>query len=154
YLSGRANLSDPDERMRLARWCQLHGLRKQGLAEAWAALALRPGDGEAWRLERILQRAVAAPTPTPAAASKPGPAALALVPSVDLSTESMSRFATHVQPILMNACASCHANNRGGSFHLLRSYNAGPNQRATQYNMAAVIAQVDKQRPVMSPLLI
>src|SRR5438094_10065798 len=33
YLRGQANAGDPDERLRLARWCQLHGLRAQALAE-------------------------------------------------------------------------------------------------------------------------
>jgi hypothetical protein len=38
FLRGRANLRDVDERLRLARWCHLHGLREQGLAEARAVL--------------------------------------------------------------------------------------------------------------------
>src|SRR5688572_15141370 len=38
YLQGRANLGDPDERLRLARWCQLRGLREQALKEATEAL--------------------------------------------------------------------------------------------------------------------
>src|SRR5438105_14240595 len=33
YLHARANRLDPDERLRLARWCHLHGLRAQALAE-------------------------------------------------------------------------------------------------------------------------
>src|SRR5437867_4351510 len=28
YLRGRANLRDVDERLKLARWCQLHGLKE------------------------------------------------------------------------------------------------------------------------------
>src|SRR5262245_55617209 len=37
FLARRANLDDPDERLRLARWCHLHGLRDQALAEVRAA---------------------------------------------------------------------------------------------------------------------
>src|SRR5262245_55582336 len=32
-LRGRANLGDPDERLRLAKWGHLYGLREQALAE-------------------------------------------------------------------------------------------------------------------------
>src|SRR5262245_46625984 len=40
----RANLKDPKEHVRLARWCQAQGLRSRAVDEAAAALALRPGD--------------------------------------------------------------------------------------------------------------
>src|SRR5262249_55917330 len=73
---------------------------------------------------------------------------------VDLSTESLALFATRVQPILMNACANCHATGRGGSFKLTRTYqDLGPNRRATQQNLTAVLAQVNLNQPQMSPLL-
>src|SRR5688500_10836658 len=54
FLRRRANLDDPDERLRLARWCHLHGLRDQALAEARAALGLRPGHEESRRLVQYL----------------------------------------------------------------------------------------------------
>ena len=41
YLRTRANLRDPDEHLRLAYWCQLHGLRKHALEEAKEAVNLR-----------------------------------------------------------------------------------------------------------------
>src|SRR5262245_55376817 len=56
YLRGRANLSDPDERVRLAQWCHLNGLREQALSEVTAALELRPNHPESKRLLRSLQR--------------------------------------------------------------------------------------------------
>src|SRR5262245_61471732 len=34
YLQGRANLNDPDERLRLADWCRQHGLREEAYEEA------------------------------------------------------------------------------------------------------------------------
>src|SRR5262249_24607459 len=43
FLRDRANLGDPDERMRLAQWCRQRGLRKQALEEVRAAAELRPG---------------------------------------------------------------------------------------------------------------
>jgi hypothetical protein len=41
-MASRANLLDPDERLRLARWCHLHDMRAQALAEATAASKRRP----------------------------------------------------------------------------------------------------------------
>src|SRR6516162_8316444 len=49
YLQGQANLDDPAERVRLTRWCLLHQLRDQGVAEASAAIALCPKHAEAQR---------------------------------------------------------------------------------------------------------
>src|ERR1700736_2292299 len=42
YLRSRANLRDPDEHLRLARWCQLHALREEALKEVTEAADLRP----------------------------------------------------------------------------------------------------------------
>src|SRR5207237_904145 len=59
FLRDRANLKDADERLRLARWCQLHGLREQAAAEAAAAVALRPRSAECQRLLQGMQRSAA-----------------------------------------------------------------------------------------------
>src|SRR5262245_1568661 len=42
FLRRRSNLDDPDERLRLSRWCHLQGLRNQALVEVKAAVQLRP----------------------------------------------------------------------------------------------------------------
>jgi hypothetical protein len=156
YLRSRANLGDSDERIRLARWCQLHNLKKEALSEASAAVELRPYSDEARRLQNLLKRAVAAPPTASSAAASQLSAGLAKTgPTIDLSAEAMSAFVTRVQPILMNACASCHVNNRGGKFNLLRCYQGGAlNQRATRHNLVAVMAEIDRKRPELSPLLI
>src|SRR5262245_41999916 len=49
YLRSRANLGDPDERLRLAQWCQLNALREQAIAEVTAAVELRPNHAETCR---------------------------------------------------------------------------------------------------------
>ena len=41
-----SNLSDPDERLRLAHWCQLNNLRKQALEEVSAAVQLEAAKDE------------------------------------------------------------------------------------------------------------
>src|SRR5262249_33529513 len=58
-----------------------------------------------------------------------------------------------IQPILMNTCAGCHASGRGGDFKLTRCYDATVNRRGLHQNLAAVLAQVDLERPATSPLL-
>jgi hypothetical protein len=152
FLRSRANLRDPDEHLRLASWCHQHGLRKQTLVEVSAAVDLRPNHSESQRLLRSLQRSTetSATTPMPAhedQESTPG------LPAVN--TESLSLYMARVQPILMNACANCHATGRGGSFKLVRTFeNGSGNRKTTQQNLAAVLGQVMRDHPQSSPLLI
>jgi hypothetical protein len=155
FLCSRANLLDPDEHLRLARWCHLQGLRRQALEEATAAVELRPNHAESRRLLGSLQRA-AAVTPAAQSVKVQGEEDLTLHSQpAELSTESLSLFLSRVQPILMNACANCHATGRGGAFRLARTYETGMSSRkTTQQNLAAVLAQVNKERPPASPLLI
>jgi hypothetical protein len=151
FLRGRANLEDPDERLRLADWCRLHGMKVQALAEVEAAVKLRPGHAPSKRLLGHLREAVKKPAAPvkPAADANDRPA-----PHVDLTADALGLFASKVQPILMNTCASCHANNRGGAFRLTRAYGAGnTNQRALQENLVAVLAQVRSDEPATSPFL-
>jgi hypothetical protein len=120
FLRARSNLRDPDEHLRLARWCHLQGLHRQAFEEATAAVALRPEHPESRRLLNSLQHV------TPANSSRqpikgPQEGERTTDPQVpELSTESLSLFVSRVQPILMNACASCHATGRGGSFKFAR----------------------------------
>ena len=153
YLRSHANLNDPDEHLRLARWCQSHGLRQQAVTEVRVALDQRP-DRETRRWLDYLERA---PVVIPVAA-KPPPApaeADVLQNAPAVNTQSLSLFVTRVQPLLMNVCASCHANGHGGNFKLLHTYGSSvTNRRTVQQNLAAVLAQINKDRPELSPLLI
>jgi hypothetical protein len=153
FLRGRANLKDPDERLRLANWCHQHGLTEQALAEVKAAVQLRPNHPESRRLLNNLQRAGTAKTPAAEPAPPKGPEPSSTL-AVDLTAESLGQFATRVQPILMNTCASCHATGRGGSFRLARAYDVGLlNRKTTEQNLAAVLAQIDFGQPQASRLL-
>jgi hypothetical protein len=155
FLEKRANLRDADEHIRLGRWCQLHGLRPQSLAEAKAALALSPQNDEAQRLLQILQRAASVPAPAPSPvpdAAKPVPSTM--LPSFEVNAEVMGQFVSRVQPVLMNACATCHASSQAGSFRLVRAQHGGVvNRHATQQNLQAVLAQVNRDHWETSPLL-
>lgn len=154
YLRGRANLHDPDERLRLAGWCRRNGLYEQALAEVKAAVALRPDHAPSRRLLESMQRAAApvkaAESPVPAA--EPGPPSL---PPVELTAQALGLFTTKVQPILMNACATCHATGRGGAFRLTRVYDAGNLARkTTRQNLTAVLAELDPEQPLNSKFLL
>jgi hypothetical protein len=154
-LHRRINLDDPDERLRLARWCRANGLHQQGLAELQAAATLRPEHAETRRLLHHWTQAALTTTPAkPAMPTKPQPAAPDL-PSIEVSSESLGQFATRVQPILMNTCACCHATGRGGRFQLRQVYEDSISNRQTvERNLAAVLAEINLNQPENSPLLI
>ena len=149
FVRGRANLSDPDERLRLAEWCRLNGLHEQAIAEVKAAVALRPDHKASRRLLSYLEEA----GPVQSAPAKPEESASARL-SIDLTEETLGQFAVKVQPILMNACANCHANGRGGAFKLTRAYNSAVlNRKTLQQNLAAVLGEVNLNQPWNSLLL-
>jgi hypothetical protein len=152
FVRGRANLTDPDERLRVAEWCRLNGLHEQALTEVKAAVELRPDHPASRRLLTYLQESV----PIQTAPTKPRPEAPeteAKVP-LDLTEEALGQFATKIQPILMNTCANCHANGHGGAFKLTRSYEAALlNRKTLQQNLAAVLGEVNFGQPLNSPLL-
>ncbi|HEY7328348.1 MAG TPA: hypothetical protein VH592_11940 [Gemmataceae bacterium] len=160
YLRGRISLGDPDERLRLARWCRTNGLQEQALAELHAAADLRPTHAETRRLLQYWQQVSAkAPAAVPSnnATSKktPPPQSPADPPPLEVTTESLGLFATRVQPILMNTCARCHATGHGGKFHLTQVFEDSiSNRKPMERNLAAVLAQINVNQPDASPLLI
>jgi hypothetical protein len=153
FMKARANLGDPQERLRLAHWCQRNNLKALALSEAKAALAMRPGHAESRQLVSMLTQPDApasnSPVKTVATASAP---AKAVPPACDISSDAFALFATRVQPILMNTCVQCHSGGRGGAFQLVRT--EGGQRALTQANLAAVLAQVRTDNPPLSPLLI
>lgn len=151
FLRGRSNLADPDERLKLAQWCHQHAMRPQALSEVEAAVKLRPHHVASKRLLAHLQQLAALGTPgavLPRPDLEPMPAL-----NIELTGEALGQFTARVQPILMNGCASCHANGRGGAFKLQHVYEAG-NRRMTQQNLAAVLAQINPHQPETSPFLV
>jgi hypothetical protein len=149
FLRSRANLRDPDEHVRLSNWCQAHGLKKEAMDEARMVAQMRPNDAASIGLLKNLERAQRmhqTPQETKPHQEPESP------PPVD--TNSLSMFVTRVQPILMNACANCHATGRGGAFRLSRTYEHGWNSRKTTLqNLSAVLARVDVEQPQASLFL-
>ncbi len=150
FMQSQANLRDPDERLRLARWCESNGQRALAVSEVKHALDMRPGHPDTVAYWKKLQNAPSA-GPTGGMAAKLNPDAG--LPVVDLSAECLALFNTRIQPLLMNACAGCHASGRGGEFKLVHCVDATVNRRATQINLAAVLAQIKFEQPESSPLL-
>ncbi len=146
--------NDAGDRVKLARWCQLYRLTDKALEQARKALALQPDHGDAKQLVMMLERAKNLP-PEPkrtAPASSPRKT-FEPTPTVDVTSDTLIKFTTYVQPILMNTCASCHANGYVGKFTLERVAEAG-SKAATQRNLAAVLEQIDLDHPRISPLLV
>jgi hypothetical protein len=152
YLRSRANLRDADEHLRLANWCRQNGMPDEEIKEVEQAVELRPNDAASRRWLRLLQH----PNEKTAAISvkrslEPAPASPVAIP---VTREALSVFATRIQPILMNTCANCHANGRGGEFKLIRTFdNALTNRRSTQQNLVEVLNYVNKDNPQGSMLL-
>lgn len=152
FMRQRANLDDPDERLRLAKWCQMNHLLEDALVEARAAQDMRPRHGESRHLVMVLRDNLAASKIAPGVAPRPvEPIDSSPVP--DLSPESTAQFAARIQPILMNACIGCHASGKGGAFQLYRSADGG-HRGATQRNIKMVLSHIRFDQPGLSPLLI
>jgi hypothetical protein len=153
FMAGQTNRSDPDERVRLARWCLLHGLREQALAEVTAAVQMQPNHREARQTRDRLQRTLLMEKTNGPAAATPLPAPPAKMPALDISSDAVAMFTTRVQPILMNTCVSCHSGAQAGRFQLYRTYNGGQ-RAATLKNLAAVLPLINPDNPEVSPILI
>jgi hypothetical protein len=153
FMQRRCNLSDPDERLRLVRWCQLNNLQSQALTEAKAALEMRPTHADSRQLVSLLTRSLASPPSFPIKTAAARSATAAAAPAaLDISADAVALFATRVQPILMNTCVNCHSGGRGGDFQLTHTEYGG--RAVTQTNLAAVVAQIKVDNPPLSPLLI
>lgn len=151
YLAAQANLVDPDERMRLARWCLIRGLRDEALAEGQAALRLAPKNQQIQQFVRELQR-------MPQALPQDGGLQLVQhevpVERPELPAEALGMFINKVQPILMNACVRCHINGRGGDFDLMRATEGVGDSRAVRHNLSVVLKFIDRNAPHESELLV
>jgi hypothetical protein len=156
YFRSRINLQDADERLRLARWCQMQGLCEQALAEVAAAVELRPQHVESRRLMASLQRSAAEKCTPVAKAPVPAELPPMPLPALDVTAECVNHFNTRVQPILMNACASCHAAaGKGGNFKLIYTFdNDTIDRKSVQQNLAAALAQLNPDQPQSSKLLV
>ncbi len=74
----------------------------------------------------------------------------------DLPKGTVDKFATVIQPMLLNRCATngCHGGTSGGDYQLIRPpIGQLIHRRATQRNLFATLQQVNQSNPAESPLL-
>jgi hypothetical protein len=153
HLLSTIRSDNASDRVTLARWCQRNGLTLRALEQVQIALEMQPNHAEAKQLAAWLERTMNPATQQPAVKTPTAKPQVAETPAaaVDVSFETLVDFTTKVQPILMNACATCHATDNGGKFHLERG---GGQKSATQRNLAVVLSQIDFDHPKLSPLIV
>lgn len=156
FVSVRANLRDADERLRLARWCIENELQSEALAQAQAALRMRPGFAAAERFVSSLELTAKFPAPKIDAAvvqAKAGTSSrepIAEIPVVDYNSESFPLFASRVNAILTNGCATCHARDDVKKLRLTR---IGGRSGATK-NLLSALPHVNPKDPGASAILV
>ena len=150
---------DLDERLRLAQWCVKQRLFAEAVQELDAVAARQPNHPSLRVLRQRLELMRQPPLPRKPAAA----AALPRSNSAELDrlvrnlpVGAMETFAQRVQPLLVNQCATagCHGPASTAKFQLIRVSNPqASSRRATQQNLLAALAMVDRQNPAASPLL-
>lgn len=153
YMESRANLRDPDERLRLAQWCYQNHLYDQAIQEAKIAVQLRPDHRLTMQFLATLERSKKIANRHLENDFEPEEPKEFV--SLDLNADSMRDFSSRVQPILMNTCVRCHSGTYEGSFYLQRTHGTGSrSRRATLQNLSTVLAHVNIESLELSPLLI
>lgn len=145
--------------LELADWCLRHSLLSQAANELLAAIAVQPDHPRIPALERRLQLAVAKP-PTTLRTERQKRASVSLDELErtmrELPEDVVQTFTAHVQPLLVNRCASnaCHGSGSDTEFRLVRpSWGKTLTRRFTQRNLYASLGQIDEESPAKSPLL-
>ncbi len=145
--------------LELARWCVQHDLTARAADQVLAAFALDSRPEGIGVIEQQLRAAESSPEPSrqvaPSASGAPTlhdiEAKIAALPA-----GAVQEFATSVQPLLLNRCATsgCHGLTRDSEFQLLRpGLRQTLSRRMTHRNLFAALAYVDHEAPAQSRLL-
>jgi hypothetical protein len=146
FVSKNVDAKSAGGARQLAMWCEKAGLPDKALVHAKALAALDPKDSTVRDWIATLEK-----QPAPKAIST---AAVPPAATVDLSGASAVAFASRIQPILSNQCASCHAaKDHAGAFKLGRVAEGYANTEITAANLKVVTGQLTADNPVESPLL-
>lgn len=178
------DLADPRslaDHLSLGRWCLAEGLREEAADHLLSAMALKGDDPAVRQLERQWHLAQetertreARQTDVPGSPVHIEPAQVGTAhiepghieplpktarrvppPSDALPAESVRQFTKHVQPLLVNSCATsqCHGTRSLGNFQLARPTSGGLSRAATERNLHATLRLVDRHEPHRSSLL-
>lgn len=151
--------TSPEGHVELARWCLRHGLFVLAAAEVERARQLDPSavglDSTAQQIE-LASRGPATQSVS-SAPHDPAKPVVASQPVVEhLPEEAIEQFTSHVQPLLLNRCATagCHGPVAESTYQLQRSVGLRSLLRqTTMANLHATLRTIDRQTPVESPLL-
>ena len=155
------------DRLALASWCMQQQLWQAAANELAAARAISSRNPQIGYLERRLAvMSEAANRTEPAvqtvetdhtAEQRAAENARLEALAAELPAGTLEDFARHVQPILVNGCATggCHSTGDKREFSLNRDLIRGvANRESTLRNLEAVMKFVDRQTPEYSPLLL
>lgn len=173
---GKPNLSS---HLRDARWCVRYDLYDLAARELIAARRIDPDNREAIILENRLRNLVASRPNNETVSARIGsgqtvgsvsnekvvsPTAFNAeqVDTIDFDPDTIRRFASHIQPMLINRCGVCHQTMARTVGHqipetkwhlLIPSVGSRASAAITRSNLNAMISYIDAQSPQNSPLL-
>ena len=175
----RLPLGDPDERMKLARWCLTEHLPAQAKEQLLAIRQISPNDANVKRMLYNLDatagrsgvdtevRRTSGEMPADDQPAALDPRALATVKNrfnavpviFDLPpAQAVMRareFTTHVQPVLLQSCVKCHNEKYQGIFQLVEIKNNRDlrNPDIPRANLDAALRLVNPDDPARSDIL-
>jgi hypothetical protein len=183
YKRGLVPDDDPDEQMKLARWCLTNGLPGEARRHLGLILDLSPKHRQALAMrgsldmsearmarrqsvdEDVRQAGVDVEAPGPAALdptivqkARRGMGVSDLPVVFDLTPNAAIKrageFQRYVQPVLQLHCARCHDERHDGSFQLVPIVRkSDQTPEAIRANLDAVLRLVDREDPGKSELL-
>ena len=136
----------------LAIWCEAVGLPDQALLHAKVLVTYAPNDSKIrdW-IARLEKQTATRPALVP---TKKAPVSVEPA-NVELASGAAVVFASRIQPILSNQCASCHAaKDYAGPFKLNRTTEGFVDPEIAAANMKIVSTQLLPANPTASPLLL
>jgi len=174
YRVARLPVGDPDERIKLARWCLTEHLEAQAREQLLVVQTMCPDDAEVRRMLFSMNATADRGGTDPAVRQTSGEAPAALDPRVvtrvhkrynalpvifDLppaqAVKRAGEFTDHVQPVLLERCARCHNDRYEGTFQLVEIKNPRDrkNPDIARANLDATLRLVNPDDPSRSELL-
>jgi hypothetical protein len=150
----------------LARWCLNNQMPREARRELDDAILLEPDREDAKRLLRNVDETLDPTRKNSTPPRDPDPLRkarqLGILPGETealggLSHKQALEFTRRIQPLLVKTCATaaCHTVESESGFklhHVTPGENA--NRQATEKNLAAILEQIEVERPRASPLLV
>lgn len=152
---------DQFEHAKLAQWCLEKGMKTEAILELERVVEIDPSNQRAIERLRLLKRP-AATVMQPARSSdstKSMPVVFDAGAYVNTfragyGTDMVDQFSTQLDPILLNKCIVCHANNKySGKFQLFKRETGPQDRKMRARNLQSVVRAIDNNDPGQSPIL-